>query len=231
MPEADLIIGAEDRPVTRDYQGIICHAFTLPGGSVDVWSLSLDRAVQEGDWNVLELNERTRAHRFRKGIDRDRYVVCRSALRRILGTYTERAPDRLGIAYGKHGKPFLPGIDLHFNVSHADGKSLIAVTWAGPVGVDLEPETRSLSIDEFVTIVCSRSERARISSLPLADQQLELLRIWVAKEAFLKSIGEGLSRPLSQLDVAELPVCYIQPISGFVSALALSSLGGSIDTA
>ncbi|HZC36461.1 MAG TPA: 4'-phosphopantetheinyl transferase superfamily protein, partial [Chthoniobacterales bacterium] len=207
-----------------DDQELICNAFVLPGGKVDVWGLSLDRAVQEADWNVLELTERTRADRFRKEIDRDRYVVCRSTLRRILGTYTKCAPDRVEIAYGKHGKPFLPGSDLHFNVSHADGESLIAVTRAGPVGVDLEPETRSLNVGEFAQTVCSRSERVEISALPSADKRIALLRIWVAKEAFLKSIGEGLSRSLSGLDVAELPVQFIDPTPGFVSALALTSL-------
>jgi 4'-phosphopantetheinyl transferase len=210
---------------------MICQAFALSGGSVDVWIILLDRAVGESDWSVLEPSERARAGRFRKETDRDRYVVCRSALRRILGTYIDRAPERLEFEYGKHGKPFLTGEDLHFNVSHAEGKSLIAVSRAGPVGVDLEPETRSLSVDEFATIICSRSERAKISSLPFPDRRLELLRIWVAKEAFLKLVGEGLSRPLSQLDVAELPVRYIEMIPGFVSALALSTFDRSIDTA
>jgi 4'-phosphopantetheinyl transferase len=212
------------------YPEIACHAFALPGGSVDVWSMSLDRAVEQSDWNVLDLNERTRAQRFRKETDRDRYVVGRSALRRILATYVGRAPERLRFEYGRHGKPFLAGAGLHFNLSHADGKSLIAVTAAGSVGVDLEPETRALSVDKFAKIVCSRSERVQISGLPSADQSLALLRIWVAKEAFLKSIGEGLSRPLSRLDVAELPVHFIDPIPGFVSALALSSVGHSVDT-
>jgi 4'-phosphopantetheinyl transferase superfamily len=60
--------------------------------------------------------------------------------------------------------------------------------------------------------------------LPVAERRLALLRIWVAKEAFLKSSGEGLLRPLSGFDVAVLPVRFIDPIPGFVSALALSSL-------
>jgi 4'-phosphopantetheinyl transferase len=209
--------------VIPDYPEVTCQAFVLPRGSVDVWTLSLDRIVGEADWNILESSECARANRFRKQTDRNRYVVCRSALRRILGNYIDCAPECLVFEYGKNGKPSLVGEPLHFNVSHADGKCLIAATDAAPVGVDLEPETRALSVSEFAKTLCSPSEHAYILALPTADQGRELLRIWVAKEAFLKSLGEGLStRPLSFIDARELPVCFIDPIPGFVSALSLA---------
>jgi 4'-phosphopantetheinyl transferase len=220
---------ANCRRIIPDHPEMISHAYALPVGSVDVWSISLDRTVEDRDWDVLESSERSRAHRFRKAIDCDRYVVCRSFLRKILGSYLDLAPDRFEFAYGKHGKPVLPGTGLHFNVSHAGGKALVAVTWAGPVGVDLEPETRTVDVDRFAQAVCSQSERAQISNLPVAERCLALLRIWVAKEAFLKSSGEGLSRQLSGLEVAELSVCFIDPIPGFVSALALPSSGLSTE--
>jgi 4'-phosphopantetheinyl transferase len=195
----------------------------LPESSVHLWSISLDLAVGECDWDILESSERMRAHRFLREIDRDRFVVGRSALRRILGTYLNLAPERLSFEYGRHGKPLLAGKGPHFNVSHADGKSLIAVNWANPVGVDLEPEKRVLDVDGLAQIVCSKSERARISDLPFADRRLALLRIWVGKEAFLKLTGEGLSRSLAQLEMAELPVGFIDAMPGFVSALAQPS--------
>ena len=209
--------------MTPDDPEITCRAFALPRGRVDVWALSLDRIVAETDWQILESSEHARANRFWKETDRDRYVVCRSALRRILGNYVDRAPECLVFEYGKNGKPFLAGESIHFNVSHADGKCLVAATDAAPVGIDLEPETRALNVSELAKIVCSRSEHAQILDLPAADQCLALLRIWVAKEAFLKSLGEGLScRSLSTIDADEIPVWLIDPIPGFVSALSLS---------
>ena len=209
--------------VIPEHSEMTCQTFVLPQGNVDVWALSLDRIVGETDWNILESSERARANRFRKETDRDRFVVCRSALRRILGNYVDRAPERLVFEYGKHGKPFLDRERLHFNVSHADVKSLIATTDAAPVGVDLEQETRVLSVRELAKAVCSRSEHAQILDLPAADQRLALLRIWVAKEAFLKALGEGLSTGLLVvIDTNQLPVRFIDPIPGFVSALSLS---------
>jgi 4'-phosphopantetheinyl transferase len=193
----------------------------LPKSSIHIWSVSLDLAVGECDWDILESSERKRARRFRSVIDRDRFVVGRSALKRILGTYLDVAPERLRFEYGRHGKPSVKG--LHFNVSHAEGKSLIAVNRAGPVGIDLEPEKRVLDVDGLAQIVCSKSERARISGLPFADRRMALLRICVGKEAFLKMTGEGFSRSLSQLEMAELPVGFIDAVPGFVSALALLS--------
>src|SRR5258708_13193244 len=174
--------------VIREHPEMTCQTFVLPQGSVDVWALSLDRIVGETDWNILESSERARANRFRKETDRNRYVVCRSALRRILGNYVDRAPERLVFEYGKHGKPFLGRERLHFNVSHADGKCLIATTEAAPVEVDLEQETRVLSVRELAKSVCSRSEHTQLLDLPAADQRLALLPICQPNEAFLTAI-------------------------------------------
>jgi 4'-phosphopantetheinyl transferase len=206
------------------YPKMILPALCLPESSVDVWTISLDRPVEEDDWDILESTERERAHRFRREIDRERFVVCRSILKRILGAYLNRAPERLKFEYQKRGKPFLAEAGLHFNVSHSDGKSLIAVTCVDPVGVDIEPEARALDEDEFARTVCSQSEWRRVSALPFPSRRLALLRIWVAKEAFLKLTGEGLTQPLNQLDAGELAVSFLDAIPGFVSAIALPRL-------
>jgi 4'-phosphopantetheinyl transferase len=197
--------------------------FIVPKLSVDLWSISLDEPVGENEWNILESSEQERAQRFHRKIDRDRFVICRSSLRRTLGAYLDRAPERLKFEYGRHGKPLLAGEDLHFNVAHAEDKSLIAITCAGPVGVDLEPEARILDVDGFTRIACSPAERARIVSLPFAERRSALLRIWVAKEAFLKSTGEGLTRSLSALNACDLTVRFIDAIPDFISAIALPS--------
>jgi 4'-phosphopantetheinyl transferase len=203
-----------------DYPDSVPSMLGLSKAVVHVWRVSLDRKVEERDWHILELSERQRAERFHQKVDRDRFAICRSVLRMILGGYLNRPPERIRFEFGTHGKPFLVGEDIHFNVSHSDGKSLIAVSNSGPVGIDLEPETRALNVEAVQRIVCSESERTRIFHLPAEARALALLQVWVGKEAFVKLTGEGLSRPLSQLDVTELPVIFIPAIPGFVSALA-----------
>ena len=89
---------------------------------------------------VLSEDERDRAARFLRDRDRNRYVAARGQLRMVLGHRLEIAPAQIQFAYGLHGKPALAGAsastNLHFNLSHAEDLALVAVTSAGPVGVE-----------------------------------------------------------------------------------------------
>jgi 4'-phosphopantetheinyl transferase len=72
---------------------------------------------------VLDPAERSRAGRFHRVVDRDRYVVARGALRFILAEYVAAPPERLRLCTGAHDKPMLEphadGPDIRFNVSHS----------------------------------------------------------------------------------------------------------------
>ena len=47
--------------------------------------------------------------------------VSNAFLRHVLSQYTNQAPEALRLVRTEHGKPFLPGGLVNFNMSHADG--------------------------------------------------------------------------------------------------------------
>jgi 4'-phosphopantetheinyl transferase len=149
--------------------------------SVHVWRADLAAIANvDGDdgWveDLLSADERARAARI---VDRHRRVLwarSRGMLRALLGRYLDRDPCTLEFVFGPHGKPALLGAgparaaaELRFNLSHAGGLALVAVSSGREVGVDIER--------------------------PRERYTAEFLRAWVAREATVKCRGTGLIAP------------------------------------
>ena len=90
--------------------------------------------------DILSQEEVARSEKFVRSEHRHRWIVARAGLRRVLADYCSSAPESLEFGSQKYGKPFLVGdyIGPHFNLSHSGDLALVAVTEAGPVGVDVE---------------------------------------------------------------------------------------------
>src|SRR3546814_4095124 len=81
------------------------------GEQVDLWTFSLDaEAAPAGrDAALLSADEAARAARFRRELDRRRFIAGRAGLRRILAAYGQADPAGLAFSYGPSGKPELAG--------------------------------------------------------------------------------------------------------------------------
>ena len=94
-------------------------------------------------------------------------------------------------AIGEHGKPYLPGSDLHFSLSHADGLCA-AVLSNHPIGLDVErirPLRRAL-LPRF----CDPDE------IELCEGDPDLaVKIWTMREARAKENGRGIGQKLTAL--------------------------------
>jgi 4'-phosphopantetheinyl transferase len=172
---------------------------------VDIWSWSLDQSVaDDADAEaLLSDDERDRAARFVKEVDRRRYVAGRGGLRRILASYVECDPMVLSFIYNDWGKPALTPegpAGLHFNLSHSAGMALLAVCSQAEIGVDIE-EVRPLK-EDVVSHFFSAAECSNLSALPDDDRLVGFYRCWTRKEAFVKAHGAGLSVPLNSFDVS-----------------------------
>ena len=86
---------------------------------------------------------------------------------------------------GDHGRPLVlaPVSALHVSVSRAPGLVAVALTEAGPVGVDVEP-AGAAGFAGFDDVVLHRDESAATVG--------GRTQVWVRKEAVLKAVGSGL---------------------------------------
>jgi 4'-phosphopantetheinyl transferase len=171
--------------------------------SVVVWwaHRSLAAALDDA---VLSDAERKRVTRLRGAADRERSAVARGILRLALASVLPDRPADLVIDW-EHG-PVLPGsLETWASVSHSDDAVAIAVSTAGPIGVDVESMRRTTNLAPAVQeAVFTKDERAQLSAIAVPDRRAAALRLWTLKEAVLKSTGDGLVRAPSTLAVADL---------------------------
>ncbi len=178
---------------------------------VDVWRIDLD-APQMGFTalhHLLSLDERERALRFHRALDRDRFIAARGSLRLLLSRYQGIPPAEIVFEYGENGKPHLPRrsspLPLHFNLAHSGRLGLIAATRLGSVGVDLERVRPISDLGRLTRHLLTHRERCWFSGLPRIQRQRGFSNIWVRKEAYLKATGEGLSRSPATVEVSVPP--------------------------
>ena len=158
---------------------------------------------------TLSDDERCRAGRFYFQSDREHFIVARGVLRSILGSYLGVEARELCFGYGAYGKPALMlhanAADIRFNLSHAGGLALYAVTRDRAIGIDLEYLRADIEWMQIAARFFSPREHAMLSSLPPAARLEAFFTCWTRKEAYIKARGEGLALPLDQFDVSLTP--------------------------
>jgi 4'-phosphopantetheinyl transferase len=159
--------------------------------------------------NNLDPDERARAQRFRFQRDQEHFIVAHGLLRIILGRYLHENPNTLRFSYNPYGKPALAeGYSDHtlsFNLSHASGLALYAVTRGRRIGIDLERIESHFANEQIAEQFFSPRETATLRSLSPHLRQEAFFNCWTRKEAYLKAVGEGLSSSLNQCEVTLIP--------------------------
>ena len=88
------------------------------------------------------------------------------------------------------GKPYFPGSDLHFSITHTKTTVFCAIA-DRQIGIDAEDLNRKVS-PTLAQKILSPAEYAQYEQVPEADRNEALLRFWVLKEAEAKCSGLGL---------------------------------------
>ncbi len=88
----------------------------------------------------------------------------------------------------------------HVSVTRAGPLIAVAVTGAGPVGVDVESHA-AVAAGPFADVALSRGELAAYRRLRPGGRTAALARAWVRKEAALKALGTGLRTDPGRLEL------------------------------
>ncbi|GIV96948.1 MAG: 4'-phosphopantetheinyl transferase [Herpetosiphonaceae bacterium] len=179
-----------------------------PCAQVHIWRIQLDDppAPLASLVQILSPDEAERASRFYFERDRRRFIVCRAALRTILGSYGGVEPAAVRFCYGPQGKPALLAptslTSLQFNVAHSHELALIAVVADRRVGVDIEHIRGLEDADGIASRFFSPAECAALRAIPEERRLWGFFSCWTRKEAYIKARGEGLSIPLDAFTVS-----------------------------
>ncbi len=221
------------------------QALDFAAGTVTLWAAQTEADVLPLPelQAILASDERARAERFRFQPDRAQFIYARGTLRILLAQYLNVAPATLRFGYDPNGKPYLitatgTRSPLRFNVSHTKGLVLYAMAWNCEVGVDVEQVRTELADEGTARQFLTDAELSAWQRLPSALQPLAFFHTWTCKEAYLKTLGTGLSIApdtiAMTLDERALPqeiaittaqtswaFYYFVPRPGYVGALGL----------
>lgn len=139
---------------------------------------------------------------------RDDVLRQRCAVRAVLAAYLDCPEASIELVRGRHGKPALAGCHrLEFSLSHSGEGVLLAVSGAGPVGVDLQCIPRRPHDDLALRMLGPLAASQYLQRGPAA-RCLAFAWAWAEREALVKAWGLGVGEgwaPCQRL-FADLPL-------------------------
>ncbi|MGV6847135.1 MAG: 4'-phosphopantetheinyl transferase family protein [Marinibacterium sp.] len=174
---------------------------------IDLWFWPLDQDADRTAALARHLTpaEATRAARYIRPQDGDRFRIGRGHMRAILAQYHGGRPEDLTFDLVGRDKPVLRGGPA-FNLSHAGGWAALAVAPEHPdleLGIDIEaPRKVDRALAEHVLSPCEINALYDVSE---PEREAGFLNAWTRKEALIKATGIGLGVNLRRIEVTLRP--------------------------
>jgi 4'-phosphopantetheinyl transferase len=144
---------------------------------------------------VLSDAEQSQQRRFVFERHRQQYLVSHALIRDVLSRYAPVRPEKWRFEVNAYGRPFIAEPTewqgLRFNLSHTDGRAVVAVAWEIDVGVDVEATNLHRDVSGIADRFFSPVELAQLRHDPGW-----FFDFWTLKEAYIKARGMGLAIPL-----------------------------------
>lgn len=151
--------------------------------------------------SLLSQEERIKASFYTEKSVRNRYIIGRGVLRCILSQWLNVPAKELCIAMNSWGKPSIPGI--HFNLSHAEDKMILCLSFEVGLGVDIEKIHQDAWVQDIEEMLFSRKEKEHAASMSPEFRLRYFFLVWTKKEAWLKAMGLGMNMDLRLLNTEE----------------------------
>lgn len=184
----------------------------------DLWRVHIPDHLGslETDIDLLLEEERVKSESFTTDEDRNRYVLGKIYVRKLIANYLKTEPHNLGFKYSERQKPILENYPMvNFNVSHSGDYIIIGFANKWSVGVDIELMNPHVDLYDFIINCMSTTEVSAILNSEIPRQMF--YKYWTRKEALLKGVGIGLTDRLKDITCSDgLNLVPIE-FSGFAS--------------
>lgn len=150
---------------------------------------------------LLSETELHRAGQYVHAHHRDRFIIRRSLLRRLLSAFLDRPAHAVSIHCTAEGKPGLNPAEhpsaIEFSLSHSHGIAAFAFTIGRRIGIDIEKIDPEIELLPLARQYFTADEASYLEHLEPQARLLEFYQCWTRKEAYLKAAG---IRPLDSFD-------------------------------
>jgi 4'-phosphopantetheinyl transferase len=160
--------------------------------NVDEWETSSE---------LLSDTELHRAGQYVHARNRNRFIVRRSLLRRLLSAFLNRPAHAVSIHCTVESKPGLNPAEhpsaIQFSLSHSHGIAAFAFTIGRRIGIDIEKIDTEIELLPLARQYFTTGEASYLEHLEPQARLLAFYQCWTRKEAYLKAAG---IRPLDSFD-------------------------------
>lgn len=176
----------------------------LAGGEVHVWSIcwkNICTWINDKKY-ILNDEELKTKSAFYFQEDKMRYMTGRILTRLLSAHYLGIESSEIVFKQNLYGKPFIVNNtqkNLYYNISHSGEYVLLAFTYIGAVGIDVEEEKW---LPEYKDLAHNFHKEEYEKICETSDIEM-FYRLWTAKEAYVKAVGKGLQIGLGSFYVGE----------------------------
>ncbi|MDD3363716.1 MAG: 4'-phosphopantetheinyl transferase superfamily protein [Syntrophomonas sp.] len=149
-------------------------------------------------YSRLTLERQIQIRKFVRKEDVYRSLLADLMLMQIIRENLPIPHQKISFEANAYGKPFLVGINLHFNISHS-GAWVVGIIDNAPVGIDIEVIS-PMDLD-VGRILFSPVEYSDLMAKIEADRLAYFFELWTLKESYIKMLGKGLSKPLDSFAI------------------------------
>jgi 4'-phosphopantetheinyl transferase len=166
---------------------------------IHTWFFNINQSmvVVKNFYRILSAEEKYKISKIRIEELRNRQIITKGTLRVLLSNYFDCEPLDIEFQTNNYGKPevipLLNTPNISFNLSHSEDYLIVGLTKDHLFGIDLEKIVEIQNLDDVVGLCFSEYEKKWFRNLQPLQRPEIFYKIWTAKEAFIKAIGEGLS--------------------------------------
>jgi len=171
---------------------------------LDVWRICVSDFVPKIKENMYLLSdvEVVRSDSYVQEADRNRYLIGRIYLRKLIASYLKVHPKEISFGFLEFNKPVLTTYsNLKFNISHSGDYLIIGLANRWSVGVDIELMNTKVDLYNLIYNTMSSVEVRSILNSGLPREIF--YKHWTRKEALLKGVGVGLTDRLKDINCCD----------------------------